>query len=362
MKLTLRLQILPTVDEKTALLATMERFNTAASFAAKVGFEAKVFNQPGIHALAYREIRERFGLSSQMAVRAIGKAVETFRRDKSKCPVFRERGAIVYDDRILSFKGTDRVSVWTLEGRVVLPLVYGDYQTERFDLMKGQVELVYRRGKFYLLAAMDAPESPQIEAKDFIGVDLGVAKIATDSDGNVYSGEEVENVRVRQFRNRQRLQKKGTRGAKKHLRRLSGKEANFRRHQNHVISKTLVAAAKGTGRGIVLEDLKGIRSRTTVRRRQRARHAGWSFYQLRSFVEYKAKMAGVPVLVVDPRNTSRTCSCCGHCDKANRKSQDKFVCLQCGHSMNADINAAQNLRALGLGHLKLPSELSALRG
>src|SRR6516165_2961278 len=133
MKLTLQLQLIPTAEQKDVLLATMERFNEAASFAAKVGFEAGVFSQPSIHKLAYAEIRERFGLSAQMAVRAIGKAVEVFKRDKTERPEFQPRGAVTYDERILSFKGLDRVSLWTLSGRMVLPLAYGEYQGERID-------------------------------------------------------------------------------------------------------------------------------------------------------------------------------------------------------------------------------------
>src|SRR6478735_6913589 len=124
MRLTLQIQLLPDADQKPVLLATMERFNAAAAFAAKAGFDAKVFSQPGIHKLVYREIRERFGLSAQMAVRAIGKAVEVFRRDKTVCPTFTPRGAVTYDERILGFKGLDRVSMWTLQGRMFLPLVY----------------------------------------------------------------------------------------------------------------------------------------------------------------------------------------------------------------------------------------------
>jgi putative transposase len=71
---------------------------------------------------------------------------------------------------------------------------------------------------------------------------------------------------------------------------------------------------------------------------------GWSFFQLRSFVEYKAQLVGVPIVLVDPRNTSRTCNVCGHCEKANRKSQAEFLCKHCGHSANADLNAARNIR------------------
>jgi transposase len=74
---------------------------------------------------------------------------------------------------------------------------------------------------------------------------------------------------------------------------------------------------------------------------------GWSFFQLRSFISYKAEMAGLEVLLIDPRNTSRTCNECGHCDKDNRKSQSEFECLSCGHECNADLNASRNVRDKG---------------
>ena len=105
------------------------------------------------------------------------------------------------------------------------------------------------------------------------------------------------------------------------LRRIARKEAGFRRDVNHGISKTLVAVAKGTDRWIALEDLKDIRRRTRFRKPQRARMTGWAFAQLRSFVEYKAQLAGVPVVLVDSRHTSQGCNRCGHVERANRQSQ-----------------------------------------
>jgi IS605 OrfB family transposase len=362
MKLTLQMQVLPTADQKAVLLETMERSNAAASLAAEVGFDAGVHSQPSIHKRCYAEIRERFGLSSQMTVRAIGKAVEAFAtlraKGRKECPEFRPRGAVTYDERILSFKGLDKVSLWTVEGRMILPLVYGEYQGERLGRLRGQVDLIYRDGKFFLYATVDMPEDAPIEVEDFLGVDLGIVNLARDSDGGKYSGEEVEKVRRRHHRNRMRAQRKGTKGAKKRLKRLANREARFRRHENHVISKELVAAAKGTGRGIGLEDLSGIRERTTVKARQRARHSGWAFFQLRSFVAYKAKQAGVPVVLVDPRNTSRACSACGHCEKANRKTRDQFECRHCGFSEDADLNAARNIASRAWAARKTASELA----
>lgn len=352
MKLTLQLQLLPTASQRDDLLATMSRFNEAATFAARVGFEAKVYGQVTLHKLAYYQIREKFGLSSQMAVRAIAKAVECFQRDKTKCPVFRPRSAVCYDQRVLSFKGLTEVSLWALSGRLRMPFVCGSYQKERQGRIKGQADLTYRHGKFYLLCTIDLPEVAPIEPGDVLGVDLGVVNLATDSTGESFSGVGVEDQRRRYVQRRAGLNRVGTKSARKRLSKIRNREANFRRNENHVISKRVVAKAKASGSAIAVEELGGIRERLTVRRQQRNRLGGWAFAQLRSFVEYKAKLAGIPVVSVDPRNTSRTCAECGYCDKANRKSQAEFICLQCGYSTNADYNAARNIRAKAL--VKVP--------
>ena len=110
----------------------------------------------------------------------------------------------------------------------------------------------------------------------------------------------------------------------------------------------------------MLEDLTHINERATVRKKQRAERLSWAFYQLRQFITYKAKLLGVPVILIDPRNTSRTCSKCGHCEKANRKKQAEFVCLSCGFSDNADFNAAKNIRNLGLLSINLLSSAQPL--
>jgi IS605 OrfB family transposase len=324
----------------------MERVNQAATFAAECGFKAGVFSQPAIHKLAYAEIRSRFGLSAQMAVRAIGKAVECFARDKKVCPVFKPHGATTYDERIFSLKGVDKVSLWAFpEGRVILPIVYGEYQKQRFDRIKGQANLVYRKGRFYLYCKVDLPDNAPITVSEFLGVDLGVANIATDSDGERHSGSQIKSVRHRHRRLRTKLQKKQTRAAKRRLKLLSGKERRFATWVNHNISKQIVAEAERSGRGIAVEELTGIRERVKARRKQRAVLHSWAFSQLRLFLEYKAKLAGIPLVSVDPRNTSRRCSHCGHCEKKNRPSQSEFRCRSCGHAEHADINAARNIRA-----------------
>ena len=101
--------------------------------------------------------------------------------------------------------------------------------------------------------------------------------------------------------------------------------------------------AKDTGRGIALENLTGIRDRITVSKAQRRNQHSWAFRQLRTFIEYKAKLAGVPVTLVDPRHTSRTCPMCGCVDKRNRRDQAHFRCTSCGFAGPADVIAARNI-------------------
>jgi putative transposase len=347
MKLTLQLQLLPTIDQAAELLETIERFNAAASFAAQVGSEQRVYGQVSIHGLCYREIRQRFGLSAQMAVRAIAKAVECFQRDKSACPEFRRHGAICYDQRVLSFKGLTEVSLWALSGRLHIPFVCGAYQRERIGRIKGQADLVYRQGKFYLLCTIEMPEGTPVEPTDVIGVDLGIVNLATDSDGEAFSGAKTERVRKKYHGRRRGLNRRGTKSARRRLCKIRKRESNFRRDENHRIAKAIVAKAKATGRGIALEDLEGITGRVSVRRQQRARLKGWAFDQLRRFIEYKARLAGVPVYLVDPADTSRTCPECGHCEERNRKTRDRFECRHCGYSDEADRVGARNIRARG---------------
>lgn len=349
MQLTVKIKLLPDASQKDALLRTFEAFNSAASHAAQVGFDGKVFSQPSIHSLCYFDLREQYGLGAQLAVRAIGKAVECFKRDKKRCPVFKKRSAIVYDQRIMRFKGMTHVSLGSLDGRLVIPMVIAGYQESRLQeaIKTGQADLVYIKGVFFLLVSIQLEDVPKSTASGVLGVDLGVANIAVDSKGNTFCGDDIEAKRIWFQSRRDILQSVGTKSAKRRLRSMSKNESNYRRTNNHQIARRIVDTAKGTNSAIAIEDLKGIRGRTRFRKNQRARMSGWAFHQLRSFIEYKAELAGVHVLKIDPRNTSRTCNECGHCDKKNRKSQSEFECQSCGHIANADENAAKNIRDNG---------------
>jgi len=350
MLMTIQTQLVPDQTQDAALLRTVERFNEAANWVAGELFARGITNKRLAQKLVYRELRDRFTLTAQMAILVIHRVCEAYKRDKTIRPKFRTHAAITYDPRVMRFIGLDKVNLWTLDGRLVVSLIVVMYQRELFARAKGQADLVLREdGKWFLIVTVDVPEEAPIPVTDFLGVDLGIANIATDSDGTTHSGTAVDDVRRKHNLQRKRLQRRGTKGAKKKLRRVSKKEARFRKHQNPCISREIVETAKRTGRGIAVEDLTGIRGRVTARGGEaRNRLSGWSFYQLYSFLAYKAQTAGVPVVQVDPAYTSQTCPECGHCERSNRKSQSEFRCKRCHHEQHADVVGARNVRNAAL--------------
>jgi putative transposase len=344
----------------TVLAATQRAFNAAASWIAQVCWDENITNTSTARHRVYGETRARFGLGAQLACCARAKAVEAIKAAQMKhretCPQFGPRGSIRYDARAYRLMSLDRVSLNTLEGRVVCRLILGARQhamlvDPAWDI--GGADLVWRRGVSYLhvTQSREAPEpEPAPEpAGATLGVDLGIVNLATDSDGQTFSGAQVHRVRARYHLRRQRLQTINTKNAKRRLRQNAGREYRFQRDVNHGISKALAAKAVVARKAIALEDLSGIRERVTVRRVHRYERHSWAFFQLRQFVTYvtyQAAWAGVPVRLVDPRNTSRTCSqCgqCGQCEKANRKSQAEFLCLRCGGALHVEVNAAINI-------------------
>ena len=347
MKLTLQIKLLPDADQHAALLKTMGVFNDACNFISEVAFREQCTSKFSLQKLVYADVRAQFGLSAQLTILAVHKVVDAYKRDKTIQPQFRPTGATIYDQRVLSFKGLEAVSILTMDRRLTIPMQMGEYQRVQFNRGHGQADLVLVDGTFYLLLVVETPEAPPTTPTGFLGVDLGIVQIASDADGESFTGATVEATRRRYHTLRKDLQANGSRSARRHLKRINRKEARFRRNYNHVISKKLVLKAKGTSRGIALEDLKHIRARTTVRRADRAKHSGWSFAQLQEFICYKAKLQGVIVQYIDPRNTSRTCNACGHIAKANRKTQSRFLCVSCGHTVNADEGAAINIAAKG---------------
>src|SRR3990167_4774720 len=236
MKLTLPVKLAPDAQQHVALLETMHRFNAACDAIAETAFQERCANKVALQKLVYYDIRQRFGLSAQLTIRAISKVVEAYKRDRRVQPRFRPHGAVPYDERILSWKGIEAVSLLTLGGRALIPVRFGAYQAARLDRRRGQADLVEREGTFFLYVTIEMPEETPSEPEDYLGIDLGIVNLAVDSDGTAYSGAAVERHRRTYAHRRRNLQRKGTHAARRKLRRLRARQARYQRDTNHVIS------------------------------------------------------------------------------------------------------------------------------
>ncbi len=231
------LKLAPTPEQHRALLETMHAFNAACNAVAEEAFARKSANKFELQKYIYARLRAEFRLPAQLAIRAISKTSEVYKRDKKIKPTFRAEGAIVYDQRVMSFKGLNQVSLLTLAGRVLVPFRIGEYQEARLDSILGQADLIYRNGVFSLAVTLEVPTPPAEQPTGTLGVDLGIVNLATDSDGETFSGAAVEHTRQRLLKLRAALQKRGTKSAKRHLKRLRRKEHHFHTNTNHLSAR-----------------------------------------------------------------------------------------------------------------------------
>ncbi|WP_328426991.1 RNA-guided endonuclease InsQ/TnpB family protein [Streptomyces sp. NBC_00443] len=366
MKLVVQVRLMPTPEVASALECTLRAANAAANWLSGQAHERGETSRKALQGFAYRDLKDR-GLSPQPALHVLRKVADAYttlpaniqngnlgkpgskrrRRAEGKPIGFRPDAAQPYDDRCLSWQVDEQtVSIWTTAGRIRgVRFVCSEQARELLaEHRKGESDLVHRDGRWFLIATCEVPEAEQYEPTDFLGVDLGIVHIATTSDGKIHAGRGLNRYRKRQLALRAKLQKKGTKSAKRVLKRQRRKEQRKATETNHIISKRIVTEAERTGRGIGMEDLAGIRQRVRLRKPQRVALHSWAFAQLGQFVEYKARRAGVPVLFVDPAYTSRTCAECGYTDKLNRVSQGRFACRSCGFVDHADRNASRNIR------------------
>ncbi|WP_285709347.1 transposase, partial [Microtetraspora sp. NBRC 16547] len=322
MKLVVQVRLQPTAEQAAALEATLRACNDAANFASVTAFTTGDRREYALRKHTYREVKAR-GLGAQAAQHVIKKVADAYTtlkaniragnlgpegsrrraRAASKPIVFRAGAAQPFDDRCLSWQIDARtVSIWTTTGRLKNVAFTGS--ADQFKMLalyrKGESDLVCRDGMWFLYATCEIPDVPVTEPDGFIGVDLGIANIATTSDGARHCGKGLNAVRHRNRELRRRLQAKATRSAKRLLKKRRRREARFAADTNHRIAKRIVTEAERTGRGIALEDLGGIRDRVRLRKPQRVTLHSWSFHQLGSFIVYKAARHGVAVIHVDP--------------------------------------------------------------
>jgi putative transposase len=328
----------------------------------------QITNSISMQKLIYNEARKHSPLKSQHVIQAIRRV--SGNRKVGEPPVFNV-GSVSFDVRNFTLsKDWKYASLTTLDKRVGVKLLLGKHQLKYLKKVKlgwcsfsTSATLALKDNTWYLHLNLEHKANPSKEPVDYLGIDLGRRDIASLSSGKSFSGEKIEKKRKKHALLRKVLQKKASRGTRSSRRRcrelqkqLRGKEQRYQRHLNHCISKAIVAQAKRDKLVLVMEDLTGIRERLNDKpnsREQRFLTNSWSFYQFKLIIQYKAKIAGVRVLLIDPRYTSQTCHKCLHIHPEKGKSYrngKNFKCDHCGWSGDADYNASNVIKLVGIGY------------
>jgi IS605 OrfB family transposase len=351
---SIRLNVDP--NQAAALTALQSAYAEACNSLVPIVMEHRCWNRVALHHLAYAKLRKETPLGSQMVCNAIFSVCKAYKAQKelgrikkdAPVPAIRfKRASVHFDKRTYSFKG-ERLSLYTLSGRITITVLLGEHQRRILASGKAkEAELVCRKGRWYFDLVVESDDTEPMTSGPVMGVDVGENNLAATSTGKVWGGGELRHKRDQYLALRRRLQSNGSQSAKQKLRQVSGRERRRVRHINHETSKAIVAEALRIGAfKIVMENLRHIRSSIQAGKRMRARLNRWAFRQLQTFVEYKAKAVGIVVEYTNPAYTSQTCSCCG---ALGRRIKHRFVCDQCGLRAHADCNASRNLARIGSG-------------
>lgn len=351
MQLTLRLPI--KTNQIDTLKRTAEQSRDSFNRVCEAGWKMERLNGVELHKLTYVAERDVTDLPSQLVCSARVKATEAVKSAKTRlrkgkkavCP--KAKSAVIrYDARSATINLSKSIaSLASIEGRIQCELSVPEFYRDRLVWKVCSSDLVFLKdGRAFLHVVVEQEDSKDTPSGVVVGVDLGVNRPAVTSDCLFFGERQWKGVEHKYFNLRRALQAKGTKSAKRHLKRLSKKVNRFRTDCDHVLSRRIVdSVEKGTT--IILEDLTDIRDRVKARKKERRRIHSWSFARLKGFIEYKSRLKGCFVDYADPRYTSQKCSRCGHTEKANRKTQSWFVCKSCGFQHNADLNASKNIRS-----------------
>jgi IS605 OrfB family transposase len=331
-----------------------EAFTRAFNHVCQVGWRDSDTNGVSLHHKTYRDCRDMFGLPAQLACTARVKATEALlsvkdrirKGKKASCPRSR-LCPIRLDARTYSVrfdKGEASIVTLGKNKRHKCAFRVREHYKPLLGWKQASADLVLDRDRVWLHLVMQKEVADPVATGRVVGMDAGIKRAAVVSTNQFYGGGKLSHVAWKYRRARRLYQKAGHVG-KRHLRRLGRRENRFANDMLHCISKRIVAGLR-PGDAIAMEDLRGIREHG-LRKAQRTALNAWAFSRLQGMIQYKAEAAGHLVARVEARNTSRTCSRCGHCERSNRKGQSLFQCKHCHHPLNADLNASRNIARKG---------------
>ena len=336
---TIVVQLNPTKEQVHILDRTMQEHTECFNTVCREGFETGCSNGIALHKATYYPLRAQFpDLPAQLVCAARVKATEavksalTWRKKHAalypklvakaekqgrpapklkpvKCPQSMS-APIRYDARSYWVKWQSMTcSLASVEGRVEMGFTVPKHATAYIGGKVCSADLCFHHGCYCLHIVVSLP-APSIEySQEVIGIDLGLNRPAVTSHRQFLGERRWKEQERRMYRIRRKLQAKGSKSAKRHLKKLSGKLFRQRRDHDHVLSKRIVQNAP-PGCTLVLENLTNIRETSQIGRGKggkktetKRRIHSWSFAQFHSFLAYKAEARGMQVVKVDPRHT-----------------------------------------------------------
>lgn len=367
---------------------TMEQYRLACNYVSKYLFDNHFpLNKNEVQKSIYNTIREKFNLKSQMTISCIRGVIARYKTVKTQMkrnphkyqdintgewyremrdltwlqkPITFNRPQVdLQRNRDWSYLSNGQLSINTLDGRVkVNPVCHGFNQYFDDTWEFGLAKLLKTGGKWYLhiSATKTVANFNNQTVKHVVGIDRGLRFLATtyDEQGQTtfFDGKAIMRKRTKYQKLRAKLQAKGTKSAKRRLKKLSGRENRWMSNVNHCLSKTLVQKF-GSNTLFVLENLTGVSfERADLPKALRNQNKSWAFYQLEQFLTYKAHLHNSEVIEVSAKYTSQRCPKCGIIKKDNRNHEKhEYHCDNCGYRSNDDRIGAMNIQLLGTQYI-----------
>ena len=367
---------------------TMEQYRLACNYVSEYLFNNNFpLNKNEVQKVIYNTIREKFNLKSQMTISCIRSVIARYKtvktqmarrpykyQDQNTGEWYREVRDLTWLHKPISFNrpqvdlqrnrdwsylSSGQLSINTLDGRVkVDPICRGFNQYLDGTWKFGLAKLLKSSGKWYLhiSATKEVTDFDKQAVKHVVGIDRGLRFLVTsyDEQGKTafFDGQAIMRKRAKYQKLRAILQTKGTKSAKRRLKKLSGRENRWISDVNHCLSKTLVQKY-GANTLFVLENLNGVSfERTDLPKALRNQNKSWAFYQLEQFLTYKAHLHNSEVVEVSAKYTSQRCPKCGVIKKDNRNHEKhEYHCDNCGYRSNDDRIGAMNIQLLGTQYI-----------
>lgn len=334
------------IGKSTEFDKICKKFLFACNWISPIVYSTKQINSNYLHKKYYTTIREKFGLSSQLACSSFKNVTAAFLSQKTQKrwhPVnFRREVIPVIWKRDFSFNKKG-LCFWGSSVKI------SDKRIPPVETWKDS-KLCKKGEDWYLILCHEIVIQESKTEGCIVGVDSGIKRIFTATNSSstktfTFSGGELNYRRSCIRRERSKVQSKGTKSSKRLLRRMSNHETKITTHLMHVASKRLVQYAESVkARRIVMENLSNVRDASLIKGKEmRDRINRWPYAQGQFFVSYKSEAKGITFELVSPKNTSRGCPKCGHIDSRNRNGLN-FRCLLCGFRGDADRVASINIR------------------